>query len=327
MLTADQQEKLNRALELMNSHDPQAALLAIQEVVQAAPTAVEPFIYQGSAFNLAGQPDQAVGAYQRAIMNGPSNPMGYTYLAAQYESMGKFSEALSMAEEALKLDPKNVTTSEMVSRLKARFAQPTGPVPTSAPSDPNPFAASSPSTPAAAQSIYAPQPTPVAPSQPVASPTGTIYQPPAGGVRNSQDDPFAIPKWVWNLYYLFAAWWILDGVRVALAGLGLASESLAMGGVGTAFVGISVAVAFIGIVTAAVGLGLIFRWELARGVANIISFLQLGNALFGLAGALLGSLGAGLYAVPFMILFLVNLIVAAAQIYVIGETDNYRKSR
>ena len=69
-----------------------------------------------------------------------------------------------------------------------------------------------------------------------------------------------------------------------------------------------------------VGIGLLLQAELVRGLVNVMSFLKLVRGLGGLIGSLLGIVFAGPLGLLLVVFSLINIVVAGATIWVIGET-------
>lgn len=61
--------------------------------------------------------------------------------------------------------------------------------------------------------------------------------------------------------------------------------------------------------------------ELARGIVNVISFLQILQGLFGILGSFLLSFAFGLIGAIAMVLAIVQVVLAGLMIFVIGETE------
>lgn len=116
-------------------------------------------------------------------------------------------------------------------------------------------------------------------------------------------------KWVNFAYYGIAGWWAISNlIRVAVM--------LSRGVSGFDMFGLAISGA-----TALVGIGLIFRVELARGIVNILCFLQiLFGAMWLLAGffmtPVMGVMGGML-----MIFAAIQIALAGVMIFVIGETE------
>lgn len=120
---------------------------------------------------------------------------------------------------------------------------------------------------------------------------------------------YKAPQWVQGAYYSIAIYWILDGLFQVLSGTGV------LGGHHS-----SVDV-IIGAVSAVMGLGLVLRLEIIRGIVNFFCGLQIIFGLFGLAGAVLGTLFAGMLGFVMVVLQVLQIATAGFMIYLIGETD------
>ena len=123
---------------------------------------------------------------------------------------------------------------------------------------------------------------------------------------------------VWSLYYFFACLWIVDGARVMLPSLGLATKSLATG---SPFASWGILGAVIGLINVLMGIGLLLKLELARKVANFLCGINLIFALFGLLGAFLMSGAMGVAGLLGVLLSIFTIALYGAQIWVIGETE------
>lgn len=129
------------------------------------------------------------------------------------------------------------------------------------------------------------------------------------------------PNYVWVLYYIFAALWIIDGARILLVSLGALPKLAAMGSVGQAFSGMMAIATLIGAALVGLGVGLILKWEPARGVANVICFLNILGGLFNLVSAIFLSPLGGVSGIFNVFLAMFSIAWTGAQIWVIGETD------
>ncbi len=121
------------------------------------------------------------------------------------------------------------------------------------------------------------------------------------------------PRWVVPAYNVIAAWWIVDGVWTILKGTVLAEKDT--GGFFT------IVFMIIGGVTALVGLGLLLRIDLVRGIVNVLCFLQILDGAFGLLIAFVLTGMLGIWGVIAMIMSAIRIAQACLMIYLIGETD------
>lgn len=139
------------------------------------------------------------------------------------------------------------------------------------------------------------------------------------GVQVKKNSGRQVASWIWGAYYSLAVFYVLSGIYDIARTFALSKEKFMGEEIGLNFfsyIGIAIAA-----VTALVGLGLLFRVELARGVVNFLCGLQIIFGLFGLAGAVLGTLFAGAMGVVLVIVQVIQIAAAALMIYVIGETD------
>ena len=116
------------------------------------------------------------------------------------------------------------------------------------------------------------------------------------------------PGWVWPAYYAIAGWWILDGLRVLLAAI--------TGSVSVGIIGLVV-----GVITLLVGVGLVFKVELARGIVNVLCFLQILSGAFSIVMGFFFAPIMGLWGIIWMILSFVQIGTAGLMIFLIGETE------
>jgi hypothetical protein len=119
------------------------------------------------------------------------------------------------------------------------------------------------------------------------------------------------PKWVWIAYFGIAGYWLIGGIMDVVRGLTSLSGAGAFAYIGIAF----------GAFTALVGIGLMARVELVRGIVNVICFLRIIFGLLGLWGALWGSLFLGPLALLFAVFAAFDIVTGILMIYLLGETE------
>ena len=146
-----------------------------------------------------------------------------------------------------------------------------------------------------------------------AAPAGTqrgFTQPAASRFNDAMP---GAPKWVAPVYNLIAAWWIIDGVWTILRGTVLAGKD--SGGFFTTVFMI------IGGVTALVGIGLLLRIDVVRGIVNVLCLLQILDGALGLIMAFFMTSVFGIWGAIGMIMSAIRIAQAGLMIYLIGETD------
>lgn len=128
--------------------------------------------------------------------------------------------------------------------------------------------------------------------------------------------------WIWPAYYTIAVLWIVSGVGGIL-------EALNVGPFATTIkfqdVKIEPGVNLIGLVfsgiSAVIGLGLLVKIEIIRGVVNVVCFLQIVNGLLGLWAGIMASAFLGPIGLFITIMNIVDIVTGALMIYILGETD------
>ena len=143
----------------------------------------------------------------------------------------------------------------------------------------------------------------------------TKFTPPAGARGDEGTDSSTQSvnlAWVWPAYYAIAGWWIINGVY------GIA-QALLSKNPGSVFSIISIVLCA---VTLLVGLGLVLKVEMARGIVNVLCFLQILQGLFGILGSFLLSFAFGLLGAIAMVMAILQVALAGLMIFVIGETES-----
>jgi hypothetical protein len=142
--------------------------------------------------------------------------------------------------------------------------------------------------------------------RPVAAPRARPYAP-------------ATPQWVWGAYYAIAGFYILQGGYDIVEAV-VASQRKIMGEqIGFGFFS-ALSVVF-GAVTALIGIGLLLKVEVVRGIVNFFCGLQIMFGLLGLAGSFIGALFTGPWGLLGVVMNVAQIAAAAFMIYLIGETD------
>jgi len=82
-----------RGVALYNLLDPSAAIPDLKLGTEAAPQSVMPWIYLGRAYRRAGLPEEAVGAFKKALEVSPDSTLALSLLWETYDFQGKDAEA------------------------------------------------------------------------------------------------------------------------------------------------------------------------------------------------------------------------------------------
>ncbi len=120
---------------------------------------------------------------------------------------------------------------------------------------------------------------------------------------------------VWKIYNGLAIFWVVSaGLSIILSAI-LASLNPDKA---ANYLGIDL---IFNLVTVLIGLGLIFRYELARKAATFFCILSIIRGFLLVVGGMLSLLYAGLFGIPFLIIYIINILLAAAMIWAISETE------
>jgi hypothetical protein len=128
---------------------------------------------------------------------------------------------------------------------------------------------------------------------------------PTRGPRMQPDTTSGSPRWVLPVYYLIAVWWIVDGVRSVVGLLALKHNLWGLWG----------------LIDVAMGVGLLMRVEVVRGLVNLFSFVQILLGVLGIVTGFLMSAVMGFYGALLMLINTLEIAAAVFMIFLIGETE------
>lgn len=117
---------LNLSRVLLESEQPESALVHIETALQLDSTSSEPLRLQGRAFEALDQTDNAIVAYQRAIVKSDSDVWAMNNLGALYIRLGRVEDAIGPLARAIEIEDKVATFYNnlgMALELTGRFEQ------------------------------------------------------------------------------------------------------------------------------------------------------------------------------------------------------------
>ncbi len=117
---------LNLSRVLLESGQPDSALVHIEAAIALDSTSSEPLRLQGRVFEAQGKNDDAIVAYQRAIVANDSDTWAMNNLGALYIRLGRFEDAIGPLARANEIDDKVATFHNnlgMALELTGRFGQ------------------------------------------------------------------------------------------------------------------------------------------------------------------------------------------------------------
>ncbi len=119
------EESFNRGLEAMKLENYAFAAAAFSEAVKLVPKEAKFRAYYGQALGARQQTRrQAEAEIQSAIAMDKQNPLFYIMLAELYQSISLYRRALSAAEQAISIDPRNQDARALVNRLTELSTRP-----------------------------------------------------------------------------------------------------------------------------------------------------------------------------------------------------------
>jgi Flp pilus assembly protein TadD len=116
---------LNLSRVLLETEQPDSALVHIETAMQLDSTSSEPLRLQGRAFEALGKTDDAVVAYQRAIVKSDSDVWAMNNLGVLYIQLQRFEDAIGPLARAIEVDDKVATFHNnlgMALELTGRFS-------------------------------------------------------------------------------------------------------------------------------------------------------------------------------------------------------------
>jgi len=120
---------LNLSRVLLESVQPESALVHIETALQLDSTSSEPLRLQGRAFEALDKTDDAIVAYQRAIVKNDSDTWAMNNLGTLYMRLQRFEDAIGPLARANEIDDKVATFHNnlgMALELTGRFQDAVG---------------------------------------------------------------------------------------------------------------------------------------------------------------------------------------------------------
>lgn len=120
---------LNLSRVLLESDQPDSALVHVETAIQLDSTSSEPLRLQGRAFEALGKTDDAIVAYQRAIVKNDSDTWAMNNLGTLYMRLQRFEDAIGPLARANEIDDKVATFHNnlgMALELTGRFQDAAG---------------------------------------------------------------------------------------------------------------------------------------------------------------------------------------------------------
>jgi len=101
--------RIKRGKEALAQQKPTLALTHLRQALatlSGSPRNAEIHFLMGRAFDMAGQAQQAMAAYEKGVAVEPSNPLGHYLLARSYKAAKRLDQAYTSIQRAVSLAPK-----------------------------------------------------------------------------------------------------------------------------------------------------------------------------------------------------------------------------
>lgn len=121
VMPATAQELVTQAVESCQKEKYDDALNLAREALEVDPRYGDAYSVLGICFAKKGQPEQATEAFKKAIQTTPYNASAYYNLAYFYYENGNFTDAMTMAQEAIRTDAKHKRAIQLIKILEDKL--------------------------------------------------------------------------------------------------------------------------------------------------------------------------------------------------------------
>lgn len=109
---------IQQATQALQDGNFQAAIELVDQALASEPNNSDALVLKGIAQAQSNQPDAASQSFRSAISADPSNPKAYYNLATHLYQVNQKAEAIAMAQEALRIDPRHAAARELLTLLE-----------------------------------------------------------------------------------------------------------------------------------------------------------------------------------------------------------------
>lgn len=127
-------------------------------------------------------------------------------------------------------------------------------------------------------------------------------------------------SWIWPTYYVISGYFVLSGIWEIVQTI-FAASSHKPGAEATGMGPIQGFMIIIGVVTSLIGLGLLFKVELARGIVNVFCWIRIALGVLSLPATIGMVVVFGPLGVVMLVSSIFDIVSSGLMIYLIGETD------
>lgn len=142
---------------------------------------------------------------------------------------------------------------------------------------------------------------------------------PAPG-QNSSRPLMQAAAWIWPAYYIISVYYVISGLMDVLGGVVMMTQHKNnVLGEQLGFFGYIAMI--IGAITIVIGLGLLLRVEIVRGIVNVFCWIAILSGAFGLLGSVMSGGFFTAWGIVGIVKNVFSIATSGLMIYLIGETD------
>ncbi len=126
--------------------------------------------------------------------------------------------------------------------------------------------------------------------------------------------------WIWPAYYTISGYFVLSGIWTIvqiLISLSAKKSGVEVTGMGP----IQVVMMIIGVLTSAIGLGLLFKVEIVRGIVNIFCWIRIASGILAIPTTIGMTVVFGPLGIVMLVAAILDIVSSGLMIFLIGETD------
>jgi tetratricopeptide (TPR) repeat protein len=118
MASEELKQLIEEAADAVRAQSFEKGIDIARQALEVDSRSTEAYSVLGVALAKAGRVDEATDALQRAVQTGPYTARNYYNLAMHYYGMGQKSDAIAMAQEAIRCDGKHRGSTELLRKLE-----------------------------------------------------------------------------------------------------------------------------------------------------------------------------------------------------------------
>lgn len=122
-MSEQSEQFIQQATQALNDGAFGQVIQLTDQALATDPNSADAYILRGIALAQTSQPEAATGSFRQAISLAPQNPKAYYNLATHQYQLGQRVEALAMAREALRVDPRHQGARDLIGLMEQESGQ------------------------------------------------------------------------------------------------------------------------------------------------------------------------------------------------------------